>query len=77
MQCACAILLFVSCMFLLYFSTLSRKRQDFWKDVVEHKYVLTFSTNLSETFLTVTRTEQDIINVLMSSCEVPVILVRF
>jgi len=38
---------------------------------------LIFSTNLSGIFLIVTRIEQDItINVLMSSCKVPVVLVR-
>jgi len=50
----------------------------FWKDVVEYKMcVLIFSTNFYGSFLIVTRTEQDIINVLMSSCKVPVILLRF
>jgi len=38
--------------------------------------VLIFSTNFYGSFLIVTRTEQDKINVLMSSCKVPVILVR-
>jgi hypothetical protein len=47
MQCACAILSSESWPVVLYSSTLSHKRQDFRKDVFEHKmYGLIFSTNL-------------------------------
>jgi hypothetical protein len=63
-----------------YFSTLSHKRRDFRKiKIDEHKMcVLTFSTNLSETLLTLRRIQSGTItNVLRSSCKVPVILVRF
>jgi len=79
MQCACAILSFVNCMVLLHYSTLSHKQLNFWKDVVQHKMcVLIFFTNLSETFLVVTRTEQYImVRVLRSSSKAPVILFRF
>ena len=69
----------VACLALPYFSTLSHKSLTFWKNITEHKMrVLTFSTNLSETFLNLRRIQQDtIINVLKSSCDVPIILVRF
>jgi hypothetical protein len=41
------------------------------------KLVLILSATLSETFLILRRIQQDIINVLMSYCKVPIILVRF
>jgi len=49
------------------------------KKVLGHKScVLIFSTNLSETFLILRRTERNmIINVHRFSCNVPVILFRF
>jgi len=49
------------------------------KKVLVHKScVLIFSTNLSETFLILRRTERNmIINVHRFSCNVPVILFRF
>jgi hypothetical protein len=73
------ILLSVACMALLYFSTLSHQRHDFRETFIEHKMCfLILSTNLSETFPFLRRSERDIIiNVHMSSCQVPVILDRF
>jgi hypothetical protein len=64
----------------LCFNTLSHTWHDFWrgKKIIEYKKrVLIFSTNLSETFLTL-RIQWDItINLHRSSCKVPVILVGF
>jgi hypothetical protein len=63
-----------------YFSTLSHKRHNFRKRVVEHKMCILFSLQLlSETFLILRRIERDIINVHTSSCEagLPIILVSF
>jgi len=57
-------------------STLPHTIHDFRKQIIEHKYMLSFSLKLlSETFLTPRRTEQDI-NVYVSSRKVAVILVR-
>jgi len=70
----------VACPALSYFSTLSHKLHDFrGEKVTEHKIcVLILSTNLSATFYILRRTERDIIkNACLSSCAVPVILVRF
>jgi hypothetical protein len=69
----------VACPVLLCLYTLPHKRQDFWKEVTEHKmWVLVFSTILSETFFFLRRSERDvIIKVNMSSCKVLIILVRF
>jgi hypothetical protein len=81
MQCAYAVLYCYPWSVWLYhiFSTLSHNRYDFQEKVIEHKMcVLIFSTDLSETFIILRRTERDIIiNVHKSSCKVPVILVRF
>jgi hypothetical protein len=76
---AWAILSSVACPALQYFSTLSKKKARFFFKVTEYKMcVLIFSTNLSETLLTLRRTEREMIkNVHRSSCKVPVILVRF
>jgi hypothetical protein len=67
----------VACLAVPYLSTLSHKRHGFRETVIELQMcVLIFSTNLSETFLILRRTERDIIiNVLRSSCKVLVILV--
>jgi len=47
MQCACAILSSVVCPTLQYFSTLSHKRHDFRKKIIESKIcILTFSTTI-------------------------------
>jgi hypothetical protein len=76
MQSSCAV---VCCLFWpvwLYhiFSTLSHKRHVFRRNVTEHKSCVLISL---QTFLIVRRIERDvIINVHMSSCQVPVILVR-
>jgi len=79
MQCACAVLSSVVCPALQYFSTLSHKRHDFRRNVIQHKMcVLIFSTTLSETIFILRRNERDMINnVYRSSCKVPFILVRF
>ena len=54
-----------------YFSTLCHKQHGFQKNIFEHKMCV-----LSETVLTLRRTQQDvIITVYRSSCKVPVILV--
>jgi hypothetical protein len=60
-------------------STLSHKRYDVRKNVIEHKTcVLSFSTTLAEIFLILKRNERDMIkNVYRSACKVPVILARF
>jgi hypothetical protein len=61
------------------FSTLSNKRYDFRKKVIEHKtYVLIFSTSSSETFFILRTTEQDMVNVHTPSCSVGLpVTVRF
>ena len=62
-----------ACPILPYFSTLSRKRHDFRKNVNEHKMRVLI---LSETFLILSRNRDIIITVHRASCKVPVILVR-
>ena len=61
------------------FPTLCHKRHDLRKEDTGHKTCfLIFSPTLSETFLILRRIERDmIINVIVSSCKVPFILVRF
>jgi hypothetical protein len=68
-----------ACPALLYISTMSHIRHDFRGKVFEYKVcVLIFCTNLSETFLTLKRNNRDIIiNVHVSACKVPDILVTF
>ena len=81
MRCACAILSYVACLALPYFSTFSHKRHDFLrkKKLLNTKCVFWFSLQLlSETFLVLRRTERDVIKkVNTSSSKVPFILVRF
>jgi hypothetical protein len=69
----------VACLSVTYFSTLSDKRHDFRKKVIEHKMcVFNFLPLLSETFLILKIIQRDIIiNVHRSSFNVPVIVVRF
>ena len=69
---------FVIWLYLIFF-TLSYKRFDFRKRVIEHEMrVLILSTNLSETFLILKRIKRDIIvNVHTYSWKVLVIRVRF
>jgi len=63
----------VGCLDVPYFSTLSLKLHDFRKILVVFSLQLVF-----EAFLTLRRTERDvIINVLTSSCKVPVIRIMF
>jgi hypothetical protein len=62
-----------------HFSTLSHKRHDFRKKVIECKMcALIFSTFLSRTFLILRIIQRDnVINVKTSACKVRVILVSF
>jgi len=73
------LLSFVACFAVPYFSKLSHKRHIFEKKMLNLKCVFSFSRQLfSETFLIPTRFERNVdINAYMSSCGIPVILVRF
>jgi hypothetical protein len=75
----CFVLSSVAWPALLYFSTLSHKQHDFWEMLIEHKMrILNFSTNLSEIFLILRRTQKDIvINAQIILCKAPNILVRY
>ena len=68
----------MACSAVPYFSKLSHKKHDFWKEVIEYEMCgLIFSTNPSETFSILRRIERDmIINIRWSFCKVSVILVR-
>ena len=51
---------YLVCPGIQYFCTLSHKRHDFWEYVTEHKIrILTFTTNLTETFLIPRRIQTD------------------
>ena len=68
----------VPCSAVPYFSTLSHKRHDFRKNVIEHKMcALIFSTNLSETFLVLRRIQRDIISVYGLHVNYPLLLEHF
>jgi hypothetical protein len=68
----------ISCVAVRYLSPLSYKRHDFQKTVTEHKMCLISSRIFfSGPWLILNTTERDNVNVLRSSCKVPVILVIF
>ena len=78
MQCVCTILLSVACPAVQNFYILSYKRNDLREKKFSNFKCVFFSTNFSENFPILRRTERDMImNAYLSSCEVPVILVRF
>jgi hypothetical protein len=81
MQSACPVLYSPLWPVRLYhsFSHYPLKGMILGKKVTKHKMcVLIFSTTLPETFLIVRRIQRDIlVNILRSSCKLPVILVRF
>ena len=80
MQCASAILSSVACPALQkFFQITSYKSHIFFEKFIEHKmFCFDFLYNFfSETFLTLRRTERDMVkSVYRSSCKVPVIIVR-
>jgi hypothetical protein len=71
------ILSLAPCLAPAYFSTLFHKKNDFRKNVIEHKMrILIFSTTLSEIFVVLRRIHRDIvIYVRTSLCKLPAILV--
>ena len=79
MQWVCAILSYVACPALQYFSTFSHERHDLKKKLLNTKCVFWFSVqHLSETFLILGRNERDMTKQLYwSSCKVPILLSDF
>jgi len=75
-QCASAILLSVPCAALLIFSTSSHERHDFRKKVTNN-CVLIFSTKLAKTFLTLRRSERDMIKMYISLQVKYLLFIRF
>jgi hypothetical protein len=73
MQSPCAILSSVACLPVQYFSTLSHKRHDFLKKVIERKMcVYIFSTIFVRNVSILRRIERDMMkNVNWFSCKVP------
>ena len=68
----------VSSLALSYFSTLSHKRHDFGRTLLNTKCVFWFSVQIvSKTFIILRRIEQDIIIMCIGHNKVPVILLRF
>ena len=76
MTCSYIILSSVACLTLQYFSTLSHKWHQFWKNFMKMKCMWWFSVHvLSKTFLILRRIQWDIIiSVHTSSCNTPVIV---
>jgi hypothetical protein len=79
MRCTCAILSSVPGPALQYFSTLSHKRHDFRKTLLNAKCVFWFPLRLSSgTFLILRNIERDVMkNVWWSSCKVPFVFSNF
>jgi hypothetical protein len=67
----------VACLAVPYFSTLSHKRHDFRKQVIEHEMCSDVLYNIYLKILILIRIQRDIIHVHRSSCKVPIILVIF